>query len=252
MHLMPLRAPNLLAAGGGLDSAEYVARIQTTNCTASLEPDGSLLIRGTAASRYTSMVLKLPPIPVPQGDLFVSFEVRAVDPLTDFPSSDGIPRMLMIHADGGETTNDGTRRSKARYADTMCLFGMAGYTPQYGYWRDAGKVDGTAGLTLTFEDQGAVRLRRLTAHNAPLMVVRDFEHGVVVVNGSQQLQPLELSRCLPSLEKTKLRRIKADPAAYHDRPGIREMLAHNDGRREDLSSMGIPGLDALFLEKMGP
>lgn len=251
MQLLPRHGPDLLAPTGGSASAEYVERIQTSHCTVSLEADGSLLIRGAGAGPHEPMEIRLPPIPVPQGDLFVSFEVQAVDPFPGFPPADGLPRLLMIHAQETGAAG-GTRGSSPRFSDTMSLLGTAGYTPQYGYWRDAGGTDGEARLSFTFEGQGAVRLRRLTAHNAPLVLAREFERGVVVVNGSRQPASCELSRFLPALAGTRLRRIRADPAAYHDRPGIREMLAHNDGRLEQAAAIVVPGLDALFLEKVRP
>jgi hypothetical protein len=83
-----------------------------------------------------------------------------------------------------------------------------------------------------------------------MALVRDFEQGVVLVNPSQETVVFDLPRFVPHLLGAKLRRLKANPATYRESPHIQVMLAYNDGRAEDPSHIEVPGLDALFLEKV--
>ncbi len=241
-------APDLLSGKGQSFTLEFVRRLETKRCKLAVSPDGSLLIQGTSRNPYDTMEVTLRGIPVPKGDLSVFFEAMAVDPLQGFDRKDRIPRLITLHAEGLPKYAD-ERGQRSMYNDTTAYMGVAGFTPQYGYFRRAGEGRGVIDLTFIFEDQGACKLRNLTIHTAPLAMAREFQRGVVLVNPSQETVVFPLDRLIPTLRGVRLRRIKADPQVYRKTPEIEAMLSYNDGREENPHRVEVPPLNGLFLEK---
>lgn len=248
MVLLPVSAPDLFAGGGKPFTPGFSRELKTDGCRISVESEGSLLIKGTAANPYQPMKVTLPGVSLRDGDLAVFFEALAVDPLTGLDRSDRLPRLVSVSAQGlPEYTDQIGRRSF--YNDFMGYMGTPGYTPITAYFRRAGQGSGTVTLTLTFEHQGACRIRNLTTHNAPMALTREFEQGVVLVNASEAPVIFDLRQHLPGLQATGLWRLRANAASYADTPGARAMLSYNDGRRENPARIEVPERNGLFLAK---
>lgn len=248
MAVLPLTAPDLLDGAGKAPPASFVDQLQTERCSVVKTADGTLEIRGTSQNPYDTMEVTLPGIAVAEGDLSVFFEVKAIDPLEGFPKDDPIPRVVTLHAEGLPEYAD-QYGNRSMYNDAMAYLGTADFAPQCGYFRRAGDGPGTIDLTFVFEDQGACALRGLSLHNAPMAIVREFEHGVVLANASEENVVFDLTRLLPTLGGAQLRRIKANPEDYTDAPAVAASVAFNDGRAEDPARVTVPPRDGLFLEK---
>ena len=85
-----------------------------------------------------------------------------------------------------------------------------------------------------------------------MAIVRDFENGVVLVNASETSVTVDLPKILPAIASGGLWRLRADPASYSDAALARELLAYNDGRREDPAAVVVPERNGLFLSKSPP
>jgi hypothetical protein len=251
MVVLAEQAPDLLQGKGKPFAGDWVGRWETRNCKLRATAEGELLLEGSGTSPYQPMEVTLRGLPVKPGDLWVSLEAVAVDPLTGFDASDRIPRLVTLHADGLPAYSD-QRGRLSFYNDIMGYMGTPGYTPICGYFRRAGTGRGTIDLTFTFENQGTCKLRNLTARNAPLAIARDFEGGVVLVNASEETVIFDLHKTFPGLTAPGLWRIKADPASYQPGPETQVMAAYNDGRKESPARVEVPALNALFLTKSKP
>ena len=135
------------------------------------------------------------------------------------------------------------------YNDIMALMGTGGWQENYAYFRKAGEGDGTITLTLRIENQGACKVRNLTAHNAPLGFARDFENGVVLVNASQKAMAFDLSKLVPQAYAEGLWRIKANPADYIQGEATSRMLSIHNGSRLESPYVKLPPLEGLFICK---
>ena len=135
------------------------------------------------------------------------------------------------------------------YNEFMGYTGTPGYTPVCAYFRRAGLGRGMIDVTLTFEHQGACKIRNLTAHNAPMAIAREFENGLVLVNAAEEPIVFNLRQLLPQFEAAGLWRLRAAPATYDGSTDAQAMLTYNDGRREDPARIEVEKLHALFLAK---
>jgi hypothetical protein len=197
------------------------------------------------------MEITLSGLRVTEGELTVFFEAMALAPLSGFEQTDGIPRLISVRADGLPKYTD-QRGRRDFYNDFMGYMGTSGYAPVSAYFRRAGQGRGTIDLTLTFEQQGACKLRGLTAHNAPMAIAREFEKGVVLVNPAEEPIVFNLRQTLPRMRASGLWRLRANPASYDNSADTKAMLAYNDGRRENPLQIEVPPLNALFLTKDPP
>lgn len=249
MLLLPRHRPDILNGEATPFSQRSVDRIEAKNCRVSWESDGTLLIEGQSANPYDEMEITLRGIEVPSGDLSVIFEAIALEPLAGYEFSDRIPRQIIVHAAGMPETPRDQLGGRPMYNDIMALMGTSDWQENCAYFRNAGAGSGKIDITLRIENQGDCKIRNLTAHNAPLGLVREFERGVVLVNSSEETVTFDLSELFPEAYEAGIWRIKANPRDYVPGPATNRMLSINNGRKLDSPRVRIPPLEGFFLTK---
>ncbi len=247
MVMLPKHSPDIFNAAGAPFLPPIAEKIEASNCKVTVEADGSLLIEGTSSNPYDSMSVTFPAINVPSDDLTIFFEALAVDPLAGYAREERIPRQINVHASGMPEVPSDQVGGRQMYNDIMALMGTAGWQENCAYFRGAGKGKGTIKITLQIENQGKCRLRNLTAHNYPMGIAREFEHGVVVVNASQQPVAFNLAALFPNSWKKGLWRIKANPEDYVPSKATSRMLKINNGRKMEIAMVTLPPLEGFFL-----
>jgi hypothetical protein len=249
MRLLPKEMPDILNGEAKPFSPRSIDRIEAKNCRVSWGSDGALLVEGLSENPYEEMEITLRGIEVPAGDLTVFFEALAIEPLAGYDSSDRIPRQIIVHASGMPETPSDQMGGRPMYNDIMALMGTSDWQENCAYFRNAGAGPGEIDLTLRIENQGSCKIRNLTAHNAPLGLARDFEHGVVLVNASQETIEFDLATLFPATELAEFWRLKADPQAYLPGKARDRMLSIHNGRKLGASRIKLPALEGLFLSK---
>ncbi|MFC1765190.1 hypothetical protein ACFL6U_24350 [Planctomycetota bacterium] len=249
MVMLPKNAADILNGNGVPFSKSAMEDLETENCKITLHSDGSLLIEGTSENPYQEMEVTLRGLKVPEGDLTVFFEALALEPLTGYDPGDRIPRHITVHADGMPEDPPDQMGGRPMYNDIMALMGTGGWQENCAHFRHAGAGTGTIDMTLRIEHQGACKIRNLTAHNAPMGFVREFENGVVLVNASQAEVEFELATLFPRAQSTGLWRMKAAPEDYLPGPATTRMLDIHNGRKLDSPYIKLPPLEGLYLCK---
>lgn len=204
--------PDLLA-GKGVPVSRLRSRLVAKGCTLKQQGKG-LVITAKSESDADSMTVTLKDMDVPPGDLTVYVLMTAVDPLEGFAVEDRVPRLVRGHF--SKTPEYGEGRYDSYYTDLYGYIGTQGPSIISLYLRrpDAGaeRMD----VSFEIQGKGRVALHGITAHSAPDVLVRSFDHGVVVVNPSFDPVTVPLGELLP----------KGSP----------------------LQSVEVPALDAKFLK----
>jgi hypothetical protein len=130
--------------------------------------------------------------------------MKAEAPLSGFAPEEAVPRLVRVHV-AGLPRYDEPARSQRSYNDLIGPFGTRGYAPLYFTYRHTDRGDKTLRFTLTIEEQGACRIRQLKVLRATDALVRDFDHGVVLVNPSLAAEALDVTT-LPGSDR--LRRLR--------------------------------------------
>ena len=167
-------APDLLK---GAKPDALLPRLEAAGC--SLQPQGSALAV-TPASGGGPMKITLKNLAVPAGDLTLFLEMEAVDPLEGFAKEARVPRA--VHARFSKVPDYGEGRYNEMYTNLYGYMGTHGYSTISYYLRRPKTGPETLDVTFQIQGRGRVNLRSLTAHNAPDILVREFDRGVVVVN----------------------------------------------------------------------
>lgn len=237
-----------LWAGAGirLDQA-FKAKLVVRNGRINASPDGELSISGTAGSPHAEIVLELPAIGVTTGEVILTFEAQAQEPLAGFRNTDFVPRQIMVSASGLPAQSS----TPPINGDTLALMGTHRFTRQYAYFRRAGNGTGKLVVYLCVEGNGSFVLRNLIAHHGSLGLAREFEHGLVLANAAEQPLTFDLQTVMHSFPSGTLRRIALTPAMFSTptTPAVQEMLAWNDGSPITQPQVTVPGLNGLFLIK---
>jgi len=152
-------------------------------------------------------------------DVFVTLTATA-DPMRNAPPQ--VARILRVNLAGApvDAKSDFAWVNGAEFTSTW-------YFP-----------DAPPNATIEFSVEGGetVTVRRLTAHAAPELVYRKFEHGLVIANPTPREQTFDLAGLLPGVH---FRRLKGS--------------AHQDPKTNDGAVVGesvtMGGKDALFLVK---
>ena len=120
------------------------------------------------------------------------------------------------------------------YNELAGFIGTGGYTPQMFYFRNVGIAD----LRMIFEveEQGKIAIRNLQVYNAPCIIAREFENGVVIVNPSFESININLNQVI--LNKIKYQ--KLDITSIENKQNL---------KIKDNTSVNVPALDAMFLLK---
>ncbi|HSH09987.1 MAG TPA: hypothetical protein VK995_06335 [Oceanipulchritudo sp.] len=247
MVMLPKLAPDIMKGEGAPFSDSAVEQLETEHCKVSLDRDGSLLIEGTSENPHQEMVVTLRGIKVPEGDLTVFFEALAKEPLAGYDPVDRIPRHITVHADGMPKVPADQMGGRPMYNDILALMGTGGWQENCAYFRNAGAGAGTIDISFRIENQGACRIRNMTAHISPMGIAREFEHGLVLVNASQQPIVFDLAELFPQAQAKGLWRLKADPKAYVPGKATDRMLSIHNGKKVDSSVVTVPPLEGFFL-----
>ncbi|MEX0322809.1 MAG: hypothetical protein AB3N63_11665 [Puniceicoccaceae bacterium] len=249
MIMLPQRSADVWNSKGTPFTRDILQQLETKACKVSLDGDGTLIIEGTSANPYDAMEVTLPGIVVPEGDLTVFFEALAIEPLAGYASGDRIPRQIFVHADGMPATPADQIGNRAMYNDIMALMGTNDWQENSAYFRKAGDGSGTITLTLRIENQGACKIRNMSAHLGPMGILREFDNGLVLVNASQEPVDFDLGILVPQAVANGLWKIRANTDDYLPGQATDRMLKIHDGRKLDSAVIEVPPLDALFLCK---
>jgi hypothetical protein len=250
MRLLPKQTADVLNGNAAPFSQDLVSKLETRDCKVSRAADGSLLIEGTSGNPRHEMVVTLRGLKVTAGDLAVFFEAMAMEPLAGFEPGERIPRQIIVHAEGMPKVPADQIGRRPMYNDILALMGTGAWQENGAYFRNAGGGTGTIDVSLRIENQGACRIRNLTAHLAPMGFAREFERGVVLVNASQEAMVFDLAQLFPAALAKGLWRIRADPEAYVAGEAADRMLRINDGSQVSSPQVTLPPLDGLFLCKL--
>lgn len=228
------RATDLLDGAGVSWPRRFTRRWRRDGATAVRHDDGPLAPfvevgldnvapTGTAPDTGRSVhALNLTRVDVDGTDLYVELQLFGAV-IGDYPSQ--ISRRLTMHAvrdDGG-----GEVREISSWFDDRAgtsTFAFRGIGP------------GRVGIRLEVEGQEPISLARLTAHDHPDVMYREFEHGLVLANPSRRSYTFRLDEIAPG------QRFRRLPGSANQDPET------NNGERVGTTATVRP-IDALFLVK---
>ena len=214
--LRPARlSPDILSkAAAGRSS---LSRLKANGCT--LEQKGGVLeISSQPDTPGASLKATLAEVAAPPGDLTIFLEIESVEPLEGFSQDDRVPRL--VRGSLSKTPDYGEGRYNEFYTNLYGYIGTHGRSTLAFYFRRPRTPAQTVDFSIEIQGRGRARLYSLTAHNSPDILVRQFEHGVVVVNPALEPADVALAGLCPNS--------RAVPAA-----------------------LSVPALDALFLPVTG-
>ncbi len=207
-------APDLLRGMGTPPTDELTHRLITEGCGIQRHEQG-LLITAASTGDTDLMVVTLTDVQVPAGDLTIFVEMTALDPLEGFHRDDHVPRA--VHGHFSKVPDYGEGRYDAYYTDLYGYIGTHGASTLSFYLRRPNTSATWMDISFQIQGRGRVALHGITAHSAPDVLVRAFDHGVVVANPAFDSVTVALTDLLP--------------------------------QRRELDTVQVPGLDALFLKK---
>lgn len=210
---------------GGGQSPRLV--ISCTDCENADDDGGNLfeppLLPPLVSSTYPVMRLSVP-VPGHEGpDLFLRLSLQG-QALQEYP--DGLGRRVKVVATNTET-------GAFQLSSTLCS--EESFTA-YWYFRDLGS--GPHRIDFEFEAGLPLTLERLTAHAAPDLVYREYEHGAVFANPSSTRQDFDVAGLLPG---RSYRRLDGSPS---------QDPATNTGESVG-AVLGVPRRDALVVQSAG-
>lgn len=226
--------PNDLLNGGGISFDENMIRqFDLKNIKHTIQGE-QLVIEGYSENRREDLVVAGPSVNVETGDLLVFFDAIALDGFVDLDQESLIPRKINVKLEGMPDYPREPMRTERYYNDLAGFMGTKEYTPQMFYFRNVRGAD----LRLIFEveEQGKFAIRNLQVYNAPCIISREFENGVIVVNPSFEEVKINLNTVFG--EERKFRGITSDTKAAGSN-GFQLVNNKND--------VNLPGLDAIFL-----
>lgn len=190
---LAVETPDLLQGAGNPPAASLTAMISSEGSQIAVQE--SRLVAAGKASANGRLTLRLSGLKLPAAsDLVVQATATAEAP-ENFPA--GSYRELAIAAVApGEVP-------KERTAHAATPLDQAPFTAEF-YQRHvpAGVFD----LVLSADGAAPLRLAKLTLHAAADLVVREFEHGIILANPSHSAQEFNLEKLFPT---GKFRRLQA-------------------------------------------
>ncbi|WP_146389852.1 enolase-like domain-containing protein [Allorhodopirellula solitaria] len=195
----------------------------------STQPDETA---GVSSLRF-ELTLDLPP-----GDLFLAFDAKSSSALAGFEGTE-VPRAISFDLDGHRRD---PRVGKAAL-DIFSLVGPRDYFKSEFYVRNAGGRDGKKNVTIRFEVEGGgeLFLKNLVIRNTPAVYVREFEHGVVLVNPSLDTYLFDLEKQFGS---HTFERIQASPSSDSS-----DAVLNNGAIVDDPRAFAVGPVSAQFLSK---
>jgi hypothetical protein len=210
---------------------------------------GSLFVKGKNIDRYEKLILPGPELTIPEGDLIITFEAKAIQGFYDLGDKNLIPRKINIRIEGLPEFPPEPLNSQRLYNDLAGFMGTGGFTPQIFYFRNAGNVSNPLKLVFEADEQGEFVIRNLKVFNAPFAFAREFDKGLVLVNPSLQSVIFDLDKIIK--KDTKFRRLKTViPEKSPLTVSLEESASYNDGSEVvNNSQVHVTSLNALFLFK---
>jgi hypothetical protein len=164
-------------------------------------------------------------------DLFVTVRASCA-PLNGFPASYARRMSVYITGEAPKTGSD----KRLPFSTPMSWVNGTEFESTF-YFRDMTSTH--AKLTIEIEGTEPVTVTQITAHSAPDVVYRAFEHGLVLANPSPHPYTFDLSKLMPGISYTHLQ-----GSAYQD-PVV------NNGMPVTNNSVTLGPIDGLFLLKSG-
>ncbi len=158
---------------------------------------GGQLQLTAASGQQADLRIRLKDIPAPEADLLLRLAIRA-EPMSAYPAdvASAIGRLVKVtlapsHGDAPELVS---YTNESWFSSTF-------------YRRDLEGVD-TVDVVIEIQGTDPVQIRGLTAHAHPDVMVREFEHGLVLANPSLHEHTFDLSALTPG---RRYRRLKGHP-----------------------------------------
>jgi hypothetical protein len=200
-------------------------------------PDGSATV-GTGAEGVLvtpvdtgfdhEMVIEIPGISIPAGDLLIRFEGKG-----------GVPHLPLDTARYINVEVDGRQPNSWTYDRLTGVVNNEGFTEVTAYYRGAGAPGGsTVKLRLIIESAADLTLRNFTIHNASDVLLREFENGIVLCNPSDKTNTFNLAWYYPGKHFKRIQGQSLDDPVVNDGSAVG-------------SSVQLGGYRGLFLEKEG-
>ncbi|MEM7147068.1 MAG: hypothetical protein AAF591_18250 [Verrucomicrobiota bacterium] len=223
-----------LLGGAGTAMTNDFANTWTSSNAGIVKNGATLDISNNSGGDSLTISLPLaslsPSVALPPGDLFFRFEVIA-DPLTGWDPD--VPRQLTVTADN--RFSPGAIDPPTIADELHAHAGQPHFAEVAFYYRDAGP---SANIIINIEIEGIedFSIRNFTIHNAPDLMAREFDNGVVLANPALTAHSFDLASLFPGRAFRRLQgRANQDPIT-------------NDGTAV-VSPISIPARDGLFLLK---
>ena len=148
--------------------------------------NNSIHIKGTENNPRSDMIVKGPEVSISDGDILIFFEAKAIEGLVDFNTEDRIPRKIDVSLEDYEEATGEADNLEIRLNNNLSGFiGTKGFTPLCFYFRNVGHSNKPVRFIMNIEEQGEIEIKNLTIHNAPLVMYREFQNGMVFLNASK-------------------------------------------------------------------
>jgi len=194
--------------------AELCKRLKSDDGAFSMTPEG-ILFTPRPALKGRSIRCYLDPMEIPEGDLTLFLEAKAVDPLEGLSREDLVPRAFYTRLSDLPDYGEGGYNSL--YADIYGYFGMGGFSDMSFYYRRDGVAKGDRKFSFEIEGQGKFLIKNIRLYNFPDILVRRFDHGIVVANPALTSQDVDINAIFPDIALKK-------------------------------SNISVPSVDAVFIE----
>lgn len=163
-----------------LSGEELYNAVSKDDCMVRLE-NGKVYVKPSDLKGKRSFSFRLKGVKIPDGDLTVFAEAKAVDPLTSYSEKYSIPRILYLRPANLPVYDDDESYNKY-FTDLYGMIDCQEAAELSFYYRNltARKDDIVVEVTGT----GEIELSEIAMYNSPDIIIREFEHGLIVVNPS--------------------------------------------------------------------
>jgi hypothetical protein len=232
LQFIPRSAPDLLNGEGTAIQSDFYKRFDPGSAEITVSGN-SIHIKGTEDNPRSDMIVKGPEVDISDGDIVIFFEAKAIESLVDFSSKDRIPRKINVSLEDYEEATGEEERLEINLSNNLSgHIGTQGFTPLCYYFRNVGYGDKPVRFIMEIEEQGEIEIKNMTIHNAPLVMYREFQNGMVFLNTSKEDYALDVEK-YPDLLNGKYEVLTgegSDAVQMDDQPVVK-------------------ALDALFLSK---